>query len=814
MQRAILAGAVLSLLAGTVLAQGRTKPAFSDVTIDEAIEKGKQYLWSHMNADGNWGPYGGEADRYQLGPTALAVYALLEAGETVQNEKIAKAIEFLRTKMAEDVKVSDAPPDKRPRGQHTAKTYEFGIICNLLVTANRQTKTGKGGGKAEKGKYYDDLYKAAKLMWDYSNEGGYSYDVVRPQDIKKPSTGYDNSNTQYGLLAVWAAAMANMEVPKEYWFKAMRHWLDTQQQDGGWGYSGREMNSRGTMTAAGVASMFVCFDNLFTKGFLECNTQKEFEPIKKGLEWFDRNFEDNIASSGGSWAGGGYYLYGIERVGLASGYKYFGNNDWYRLGAQGALNSQGADGGWGSVVDTAFHMLFLVRGRSPVLFNKLQTSGDWMNRPRDLAMLTRWLTENQFDGKLTSWQIINPKVPVEDWHDAPILYMAGSKDPKFTPEEVQKIKQFILQGGTVFCVTECGGAEFTKGIKNLCNAMFPKYEFGPAPDGHPLYTCFTTLKDKPKFNILSNGVRAMLIHTDNDLSKSWQQQLWATEVWAFDAGRNVVMYVSDWGEGLRPRGTTLWPDPSPTAGVLTVKVARLDHGGNPDPEPMAFDRFKLLMNNFCKVKLEVDGPMPVANLAKAGVKVALMTGTADPALSASDRAALKDFIDKGGTLIIDAAGGSKKFAQGAQAMLAEMYGADALGRLAKSSAPFQLKGMEIDKFKYRRAARSRLGTDPNIRTITVNTKGVDRSAVFFSAEDLTAGLLGYSCYGLEGYDVGNASTDPGMCFRIMRNLVLYGDKGPNATTQPAAETQHAAPGAGGQLNPFVTPPAAPTPAPG
>jgi len=76
-------------------------------------------------------------------------------------------------------------------------------------------------------------------------------------------------------------------------------------------------------------------------------------------------------------------------------------------------------------------------------------------------------------------------------------------------------------------------------------------------------------------------------------------------------------YVTDRGEGLRPRGTTLWPEPTSVPPTQTVKIVRLEHNGNSNPEPLAYERFKLLMGNLEKVKVEVEGPTPSPNCPKA-----------------------------------------------------------------------------------------------------------------------------------------------------------------------------------------------------
>ena len=80
-----------------------------------------------------------------------------------------------------------------------------------------------------------------------------------------------------------------------------------------------------------------------------------------------------------------YYLYALERTGRLSGVRFFGQNDWYRHLAADTVARQASDGSWGDTVDTSFALLFLARGRHPILMNKVRFTGFWVNKWYDAA---------------------------------------------------------------------------------------------------------------------------------------------------------------------------------------------------------------------------------------------------------------------------------------------------------------------------------------------------------------------------------------------------------------------------------------------
>ena len=731
-------------LAGRRLKKLGTEKDFSDWAVDAAIQRGIEHLWSKQNEDGSWPS--NHNGKYPTGATAVAAYALVASGVNPQELRMQKTLKWL----------SD---------NESKKVYSLGIRCYLWYLANRTTL----------GKYRKELKKDASLLYNSHKNGRYHYDATG-----KPPNGWDHSCGQYGVLGVWAAAAdGTAEIPYDYWETVMKHWIATQGPGGGWEYNKMPEGDKGrpTMVAAGIASLFVCYDY---SGMADRTPGKDFPPIANGLKWLDKNFKVNSAHQY-------YYLYGIERVGLASGYKYFGAKDWYKLGALFLLKNQ-KGGGWGKVTDTAFALLFLIRGQHPVLFNKLEHGGDWNRRSRDMAAVTRWISNN-FETTV-NWQVIDLKrTNVADWHDASVLYITGTRDPKFTEAQLKKIRTFVLQGGTIFTVVQKAGEKFNQAMEVAYKEMFPEYEIKAIPKDHDIYSVYFPIDKKLRFRTLGNGVRPFVIHTDDDLAAKWQaSRAMDSSNKQFHVAFNVAMYAVDKVSSLPYRGAVHWPARPNRAPSRKISIVRLKHSGNWNPEPLAYQRFANMMTLYADTALEVTGPIEIARLTASPSKIAIMTGVGACTFSDADRAAIKKFVEDGGTLVIDAAGGSKAFGKSVESMLKEIYPAQAkrLPRLATTSTLYNLPGMEIQSVGFkRRTGINRIDRFPELRTVIV---AGDRPGVIYSPLDLTAGLVGARSYAIDGY-VSNSA------FRLMRNIVTFasGEKVaaaplPGPGPAPAAKT--------------------------
>ncbi len=730
--------------------------------IDAAIKKAVAYLYGRQNAQGNWeesqvnpGGSSGETKGQWGGRTALVVYALLAAGEKPLDPRIVKATEWLRT----------APIS----GQ-----YSVGVRANVwlnlpLTEPNKQS-----------------MVKEARLLLSGisksgANKGFHSYNPG--------PGGIDLSCAQYGVLGSWAAAQRIEEIPPAFWTLVENSWREQQDSAGGWAYNGKASSRESSiqLTAAGVATLFITQEFLHSNEGIEGNKGNIVDPwINKGLASVSKRFPDSLKKLDS------YAMYAVERVGVASGYKYFGDADWFKEGADVFIRSQKGEGNWtgghaSSEASTSFGILFLARGGAPVMMNKLQYNvtppkakegkeANWNQRPRDVAYATRWVEEKT--ERTLNWQIITlDKTGVDDLHDSSILYITGNQTLSFSDKEKAVLKQYIEEGGMIIGNADVGKNEFVKSFRELAGELFPTEEFQQLQDkmDHPLMVSQQFIgsnwKRKPRIEGLGNRARLFMVLIPNDdFSRSLQMRDTNKEE-IFEFFANAYLYSTDKTQG-KYKGEThvVRADPKINA-ATSIKVARLKYNGRWDPEPGGWRQLAAVMNNRDKVKLETK-TVELGKDSLAEYKIAHLTGTGQFKLSEQERTALKTFISSGGLLVIDAAGGFGEFDAAVQSELSSILP----NEVSQITQPFKsdhvlytAEAAEKVEPKYRVYAQIKLGADATrfrIRGITVDNK----LAVIYSPDDLSVGLVGNAIDGIIGYAPDTATT-------LMRRILLLKTNG-------------------------------------
>jgi hypothetical protein len=666
---------------------------------------------------------------------ALSVYALLQAGQAM-DPKILDARDPFAQLILDRLKKYDL-----------TYTYHRSLRAAALAVLNRKQDTHA-------------LEEDVSWLISANREGAYTY--TAQQGGYMPS--WDNSNSQYGLLGVWSGAQSGLAVPANYWQAVDNHWSNCAINGGTWGYFANSVATL-SMTFAGIASELVSRDYLNAPN----------GPADAGLAWLDAG--DNCTEGVETSMSPSYTLYGLERVGLASGYKYFGRHDWYSEFAQKIVAEQHFDGSWGtgdddSLVDTAYYLLFLARGRHPILFNKLRYEGNWDAHSRDVMHLARYAGK-QLERPL-NWQIVNLHRNWFDWLDSPVLYISGTTPPNFSDAEYDALRSFSEAGGLIF-TEACGDSlAFNKWVATAAHKIFPRYELLPVPKDDPLYSVVYKLKKPPPLLSISNGSRLLLIHAPTDIAKGWQLDWSETYGENFKFGVNLFVYAAGKSLNLKHRLASTYIPAPPENAATSQSMTVLRYAGAWNPEPYAYTRFARYFQWETHTGLNV-ATVDLKSLQPNSTPLAVLTGTVANDFTNAEVTAARDFVDAGGVLVIDACGGQAPFASSVHRSLIARAFPDASLLPVPEDYPALVPSRpfadDLRKPLYRTFTLEQLGRLPLLGFSS------GRGRVLFSRLDLTTGLLGTQSWGILGFD-------PAYSQALMKNLVLWS----NARSVPPPAT--------------------------
>lgn len=755
---------ILTLL--VLLTPAITRAAVTAAQVDTAINKAKEFLYKSQNADGHWEttppPKPADLtspdkrdDNQWGGRTAMAVYALLVCGERPTEPKLQKAITLLHT-------------------ANVTGVYAVGLKCQVWLNLPPTPEVKKSMRRdalilLTSKKVLNQNY----LVWDYC-------------PVTPPRKAYSFSRSQYAALGLWAAEEMDVEIPADIWRGIEKTWTDAQGPEGGWRYtmekgSGDINTTTMCMTAAGLATLFIAQDFTMAERFAAAKGNATSPPMEKAIKWITAHFKERFAvNAGGPNMTREFPLpmiYAIERVGLAGGLRRFGEHDWYDIGAEWLLKKQGANGAisgdFGPLPATCWAMLFLQRGRTPAAFNKLDYATGvadpkkamWNQRPRDIANLTRWLSKSS--EREMRWQIVGIDDTVNALIEAPVLYLSGDEPLDLKPEAKAKLKSYCESGGLILVNADGGNSGFARSVEKLGVELFPGAEWRELPDAHPIWANQNykrdTFKTKVSMRGISNGVRElMVIIPTMDAAKAWQLRSAKRNEDAWKLGANVLSYAVGINQ-FYVRGES-WLAPEPPATAKTTKavtVGRLQYAGKWDPEPLAWAQ----MTKIAKAKgIELKTTTVKAGEAVSGVDLLHVTGAGAMKLDDSARKAIKEFADKGGTVLFEAAGGNGEFATSAYAEIVTMFGGDKLKTLPAAHALYAgtpaMPAVSYRTFNMEAIANP---TAPQISGIEEGGK----ITVLLSKEDLTVGLLGVPTDGILGYKPSSARE---VVMRILTNL--------------------------------------------
>lgn len=758
---------LIGLLLGVIaLAAVPSPSSAADVSAEQvraAVQKGIAQLRSKQDNKGGWGSgasYGG-------GNTALAVLAMLNSGVSPQDPAVKKGIHSLR-------KLDDKA------------TYVVSLKVQALVAAG----AGKGDKDLESSVNWLVRTQLPTGMWTYT----------APQKGRPTRGRGDNSITQFALLALHEASKAGIEIQKQVWQRSKDHFIKTQLPNGGWGYNTRmRKEPYGSMTTAGVASLYICGLRLHVSGpkkfvngaYPSCGQYQQHKSLAKGIEWLTRNFSvkknPHYPNNESGWLL--YYLYGLERVGMIAGIQRFGEHDWYRKGADHLVRIQNKDGSWsgnawghrrggnttGPVYDTSFALLFLAKGNRPVLIQKLRWQGledpSWNRNIHDLENLTAFIGDKF--GKQTTWQTASLKQSLRELRVSPLLYITGHEFPIFTAADRNKLQAYIESGGVLLFEACCGSKDFDRDFRTFSKQMWGRkgYELRKLEESHPVFSSYYSLKDiSTTYDLhgVNTGCRTAVFYSPKALSCLWElEEIPTYSEIAFKLGTNIAAYATgkeqlsdkldvvdlpsgdkdDKGEKFEiPRGA--------------VRLARLYHNGDYNADPQALVKLARLMRDDAKIAVvSREKHIKATDEDVYEYPVLFMNGHYSFKMSDEEIESLRSYLTKGGFLVSSACCGEKAYDKSFREMVGKIFPERKLEKLPKDHTIFTGRkiGANLGELKFRNILAQELkksgvsdwrGTShPPLEVIKVD----GRIVLVHSRYDWCCALEGDRPYSCRGY---------------------------------------------------------------
>jgi hypothetical protein len=773
--------------------------ARAEVTAEQvrkAIDRGTNFLLGQQRNEGGWSEMVAQAG----GISALATLALLNAGVEPQDPRMQKALKYLRGIRPERTYVvslqtmvfARAEPD-RDRDL---------ILRNVRWLESTQITEGPANRS----------YKGA---WSYPGLGG----------------GGDNSNSQFALLALYEAERVGVAASERTWNLAKNYWEKAQNADGSWGYNWQANSGTGSMTCAGMTSLVIAADRIQSVDaraigdHVECCGGRRVlanDPIDRALDWLGKRYsvERNPGTGGGTWHL--YYLYGLERVGRLTAKRFLPlagrpgqptRADWYRQGAERLISKQDSlSGFWkGSghsednpVVATSFALLFLSKGRWPVLVGKLEhDQEDWNRHRGDVANLTRYV-ESRWKRDMT-WQVIDPQLAtVDDLAQTPVLYLCGSRSPlpeaaADRKELAAKLRDYLDRGGFLLAEAYCGGSGFDRGFRALMREVFPEPEYALRllePE-HPIWYAEEQVDPRQARPIwgVDFGCRTSVVYLPIDppngsrpsLSCLWELSrpgrgathsaaVQAQVDAALSLGINILAYATN--RELKSKEDFFRPPTARQPGDQAVRgrlyVATLRHPGGCKAAPRAV--INLMESATAELKIRTSVRKDLLDMTDDALfdyHLVFMHGRTAFRLTDRERQQLKLYLERGGMLLSDSICASPAFSESFRREMAAILPDRKLQPIGPKDPLLSTTygGFDLQRVSRRdpQAAAPGKPLSASIRQGPPDLEGIkfdDRWGVVFSPYDLSCALENHDSLECRGYLRDDAA-------RIGLNVVLY-----------------------------------------
>jgi len=365
----------------------------------------------------------------------------------------------------------------------------------------------------------------------------------------------------------------------------------------------------------------------------------------------------------------------------------------------------------------------------------------------------------------------------------PILFFSGVRTIKFSPSELELLRRYVLRGGMIVADNIAGGPYFYQSFRDAMAKTFPELSFRVLPEDHPLYHIMVDVnqvsypKNLNSHQPLLEGMyvysRVGVLLSKYGLGCGWdghdvpllQQAIYYDVSSANKIGLNIAGYAVGYARigraEAKPELYGALDEKHPTDEFV---FAQIKHDGAWNVESGGASRLLLELRKNTSLRVSLKRvPVQPGHDDLSSFTFLYLSGLDDFHWDANAVAALKRFLDSGGTLLINNGLGLQTFDTAVRRELKKLVPGASLTQLPPSHPVFNSVFKMTEAAYTPAAAATRPGlTTPLLEGISINGD----VKVIYSPIDLETGWQGLNPPLARAYQTDDA-------LKLGVNIIMY-----------------------------------------
>lgn len=349
----------------------------------------------------------------------------------------------------------------------------------------------------------------------------------------------------------------------------------------------------------------------------------------------------------------------------------------------------------------------------------IQIFQQWMSYKNDGYKLITYVNERLLDGNNYQYATKPLSSPGFDPVDIPLLYMTGDYDFELKESEVNNLRRYLLDGGTILFNAARGRDEFSLAVTREMRKVFPQKNFMQMSLDHPVFNTRYRIShvsvivngvqftQPPELYSIDIGTRAAAILIPGGMGSAWSGDSYhpagrhITGESAVRLGVNLVAYVlgsTEYGRFLAQR-FPVYEGASRPGDVF--RFAQLRYSGSWDVNPALQNSLQEGLKDNTGVDVDyAPYGIDAGSSDLMNYPLAFMTGHYDFEFTAAEIENLRAYLMRGGMIIASAAAGFKPFDDAFRREIKKIFPGNDLIKLPPSHPLFAGGWNPIDKVDY------------------------------------------------------------------------------------------------------------------